>query len=250
MQSSVKNLNYLEWLCWRNLYIFEKAFTVLLYCITEKEFFLLMSFICARAWQNRQNNLCIQRRLRSALVSTQPDQCLLWALWVAKDPKFLQADSKDWSDWADALADLSLCWADHLICFVVLRLILCSLTSLNIRDVQKESKQDLDVCWCFTELWKFICGASSQFVSSSIPSWQILTGHAQPFRRARDLAFCLKVPLDSLLVWASSGGSGATAQMRRLAWTFAACIGDKYQIRLTRPIYAIDWYLYLRINVP
>ena len=58
----------------------------------------------------------------------------------------------------------------------------------------------------------------------------------QPFRRPRDLAFCLKVPLDSLLVWASSGGSGETARMRRLAWTFAARIGDIYQIRLTRPI--------------
>ena len=76
--------------------------------------------------------------------------------------------------------------------------------------------------------------ASSEFVSSSIPSWQILTAHAQPFREARDLAFCLKVPLDSLLVWASSGGSGETARMRRLAWTFAARICDKYQIRLTR----------------
>ena len=79
------------------------------------------------------------------------------------------------------------------------------------------------------------CGASSEFVSSSIPSWQILTEHAQPFRGARDLAFCLKVPLDSLLVWTSSGGSGETARMRRLAWTFAARNGDKYQIRLTRP---------------
>ena len=71
-------------------------------------------------------------------------------------------------------------------------------------------------------------------MSSSIPSWQISTAHAQPFRGARDLAFCLKVPLDSLLVWASSEGSGETARMRRLAWTFAARIGDKYQIRLTR----------------
>ena len=79
------------------------------------------------------------------------------------------------------------------------------------------------------------CGTSSEFVSSSIPSWQILTAHAQPFRGARDLFFCLKVPLDSLLVWASSGGSGKTASMRRLAWTFAARICDKYQIRLTRP---------------
>ena len=76
----------------------------------------------------------------------------------------------------------------------------------------------------------------SEFVSSSIASWQILTAHAQPFRGARDLAFCLKVPLDSLLVWASSEGSGETARMRRLAWTFAARIDDKYQIRLARPM--------------
>ena len=79
---------------------------------------------------------------------------------------------------------------------------------------------------------------SNEFiVSSSIPSWQIVTAHAQPFRGARDLAFCLKVPLDSLLVWVSSGGSGETARMRRLVRTFAARIGDKYQIRLTRPIF-------------
>ena len=68
-------------------------------------------------------------------------------------------------------------------------------------------------------------------------SWQTLTAHAQPFRGARDLAFCLKVPLDSLLVCASSEGSGETARMRRLAWTFAARIGDKYKIRLTRSIW-------------
>ena len=82
-----------------------------------------------------------------------------------------------------------------------------------------------------TALW----APSSEFVSSSIPSWQILTAHAQPFRGTRDLAFWLNVPLDSLLVWASSEGSGETARMRRLAWTFAARIGDKYQIRLAWP---------------
>ena len=79
--------------------------------------------------------------------------------------------------------------------------------------------------------------ASSEFVSSSIPSWKFLTAHAQPFRGTRDLSFCLNVPLDSLLVWASSGGSGETVRMRRLAWTFVARIGDKYQIRLTRRKY-------------
>ena len=84
----------------------------------------------------------------------------------------------------------------------------------------------------YTLIW----AAPSEFVSSSIPSWQTLTAHVQPFRGARDLVFCLKVPLDSLLVWASSEGSDETARMRRLAWTFAARIGDKYQIRLARPI--------------
>ena len=86
------------------------------------------------------------------------------------------------------------------------------------------------------QILHLIWAASSEFVSSSIPSWKILAAHAQPFRGARDLAFCLKVPLDSLLVWASSGGSAETARMRRLAWTFAARIGDKYQIRLTQSI--------------
>ena len=84
-------------------------------------------------------------------------------------------------------------------------------------------------------IW-IIWAPSSEFVSSSIPSWQILTAHAQPFKGARDLAFCLKVPLDSLLVWASREGSGKAARMRSLAWTFAARIGDKYQIHLTRSI--------------
>ena len=87
--------------------------------------------------------------------------------------------------------------------------------------------------WC--RFYFFIkWAASSEFVSSSIPLWQTLTAHAQPFRGARALAFCLKVLLDSRLVLASSEGSGETARMRRLAWTFAARIGDKYQIRLTR----------------
>ena len=109
------------------------------------------------------------------------------------------------------------------------------------------------IAWTFSEPWpkytvyakglQCIClslwASSSEFVSSSIPSWQILTAHAQPFRGSRDLAFCLKVPLHSLLIWASSEGSGETARMRRFAWTFAARIGDKYQIRLTRSIWCM-----------
>ena len=47
------------------------------------------------------------------------------------------------------------------------------------------------VTWFFN-LAIIIWAPSSEFVSSSIPSWQISTAHAQPFRGARDLAFCLR----------------------------------------------------------
>ena len=39
---------------------------------------------------------------------------------VAKGPNFLHADSEDWSNWADAQADLSLRWAHtHFVGFVM-----------------------------------------------------------------------------------------------------------------------------------
>ena len=54
------------------------------------------------------------------------------AQWVAKDTRFLHADSKDsdqtgqtLTDWADAQADLSLRWAhNHIVGFVTRQLIL------------------------------------------------------------------------------------------------------------------------------
>ena len=62
----------------------------------------------AASWQNQ---LCSQRRLRSAWAFAQSEQSSLCAQWVAKDPRFLHVDSEDWSDWADAQADLSPRWA-------------------------------------------------------------------------------------------------------------------------------------------
>ena len=41
----------------------------------------------------------------------------LCAQWVAKGHIFLHADSEDWSDWADAQADLSLRWAHMPFCW-------------------------------------------------------------------------------------------------------------------------------------
>ena len=78
----------------------------------------------AVAWQNQQNGMCAQQRLRSAWASAQSDQgCTGWsefslcAQWIAKEPSFLHADSEDWSDWADAQAHLSLCWAHKPFCW-------------------------------------------------------------------------------------------------------------------------------------
>ena len=44
----------------------------------------------------------------AAWAFAQSDQSWLRAPWVDKNPSFLHADSEDWSDWADAQADLSL----------------------------------------------------------------------------------------------------------------------------------------------
>ena len=58
--------------------------------------------------------------LRICPVWSESSQC---AQWVAKDPRFLHADSEDWSDWADAQADLSLRWThSHFVGFVMSRI--------------------------------------------------------------------------------------------------------------------------------
>ena len=57
--------------------------------------------------------------LAKTQLSIRPvwSESLLCTQWVAKDPSFLQADSEDWSDWADAQADRSLRWAHISVCW-------------------------------------------------------------------------------------------------------------------------------------
>ena len=65
--------------------------------------------------------VCAQQSLRSACASAESSLC---AQWVAKDPSFLHVDSEDWSDWADAQADLSLRWVHtHFVGFGMSRLL-------------------------------------------------------------------------------------------------------------------------------
>ena len=79
----------------------------------------------AAAWQNQQNYLCAQRRLRSAWASPSVwSESSLCALLVAKDPMLLHADSEDSdqigrmpSPILSAQADLSLRWAHRLFCW-------------------------------------------------------------------------------------------------------------------------------------
>ena len=61
--------------------------------------------------------MCAQRRLRSAWASAQSDQSSLCARWVAKDLRFLHADSEDSDHSANAQADLSLRWAHMIFCW-------------------------------------------------------------------------------------------------------------------------------------
>ena len=80
----------------------------------------------ASAWQNKQNDLCAQRRLRSAWASAQTYQSSLCAQSVAKDPMFLHADSEG-SDQTGRMPRLICVFAGrirvgHFVGFVVLRL--------------------------------------------------------------------------------------------------------------------------------
>ena len=79
----------------------------------------------AATWQNQQNGMCAQRRLRSAWASAQSDQeSSLSAQWVAKDPSFHNADSED-SDQTGQMPRLIWVFARmicHFIGFVMRRL--------------------------------------------------------------------------------------------------------------------------------
>ena len=66
--------------------------------------------------------LCAQRRLRSAWASAQSDQSSLCAQWGLRTQAFFMQLSSCrqgglWSDWADAQADLSLCWPHMPFCW-------------------------------------------------------------------------------------------------------------------------------------
>ena len=69
----------------------------------------------AALWQNQQNGMCAQRRLRSAWASAQ---------WIAKDPSFFHADNED-SDQTGRMPKLIWVFAGdtfHFVGFVTMQL--------------------------------------------------------------------------------------------------------------------------------
>ena len=77
----------------------------------------------AASWQNQQNGMCAQRRLRSAWAYAQSDQSLLSAWRKLGSLATYWALSEDgWKTKADDQADLSLRWAQsHFVGFVMRR---------------------------------------------------------------------------------------------------------------------------------
>ena len=82
-----------------------------------EQFGMCWHHIWAAACQNQQNYLCAQRRLRSPGHQPVWSESSFCTQWVAKDPSFLHEASKDWSDWTDIQADLSLRWAHMPFCW-------------------------------------------------------------------------------------------------------------------------------------
>ena len=86
--------------------------------------FRLTASICEPR-HDKTNKMSVRPAKTQISLGIRPiwSESSLCAQWVAKDPSFLHADSEDWSDWADAQADLSLCWAhSHFVGFVMSRL--------------------------------------------------------------------------------------------------------------------------------
>ena len=76
-----------------------------------------------RVWgqtrQNLQKGICAQRRLRLAWASIRDDQSSLSAWRKPGPPGTHWVRNEDWSDWANALADLSSLGTRHFVGFVM-----------------------------------------------------------------------------------------------------------------------------------
>ena len=155
--------------------------------------------------------MCSQQRLRSAWASTLSDQSSLCSQWVAKDPNFLHANSKDSeSDWADAQADPSRRWAHMPLCWFCHEAAHFKTTAYGMKP-DDYHKSLFEPCHEITVLF--------------VLHKPILQIHMQPSNGARCLIFGQTLRLLPHFICVNSKGSGETAhptvQMHKLPWAFA-----------------------------
>ena len=85
------------------------------YCLSV---FMFNRDIWATSWQNQQNDLCAQRRLRSAWHKPSLIRVFAVRTMDSWGPNVSSCGQRRlWSDWADAQADLSLRWAHRSFCW-------------------------------------------------------------------------------------------------------------------------------------
>ena len=86
------------------------------------------------------------------------------------------------------------------------------------------------------DYWNRLFHPHQTFMEDYKSCFMRLGRHAQPLKRARDVALCLKLLLVPFIVWANSESSSETAHMHRLTWAFTVRLCDKYP-------YLMNWLI-------
>ena len=114
------------------LYLFPR------FCLLATLVLLLSMVFLYEPLRDKTNSVAVRPTKAQISLGIRPvwSESSLSAHWVAKDPSFPHADSEDWSDWADAQADLSFSWAHSLfVGFVMLWLILICILAMHVLHV-------------------------------------------------------------------------------------------------------------------
>ena len=157
-----------------------------------------VQYIWVASWQNQQNDVCAQQRLRSAWASDQSDQSSLRTQWVAKDPSFLHTDSED-SDQTGQMPRLIWVFAGctgHFVGFVIRRSLVSKLpNTIAWHDHLNNVHSSLMNFWAQSKRWyiNFQCRLSIYFVWIKFKSLQLY----QTVILKIVHVFCFKVQLHS-----------------------------------------------------
>ena len=129
--------------------------------------------------------------------------------WVAKGPRFLHADSEDWSDLADAQADLSLRWAHMPLCWFCHEAAQIKQSAVKQQEVSGLSAYILKMFWCYKAPCVYTIQNLSQSMTKTIKS-------QRPTQTQISLRTCSLISL--LYKQLKSSGSLVIHRVRRKDW--------------------------------